>query len=159
MWCSDNHIPSERYFQDGHTARDLHSYSFHNSSLTFRTKSQEQLGHKGHSKSHWTFSLPAMDENLAQAFGFTDLAHHGMLGDAIPAAVIWHGLLSMVGVINLVVLYQSYRCNQPSTDPSTKRYLGCMKLLAIPFVFTCSLRSVFPDIYGLTAGCTDVWIY
>jgi len=55
----------------------------------------------------------------------------------------WYAILCVIATINMVALVVVWR---RTTNPSTP-YQKWMRLLALPWVFECSYRSIFPSLY------------
>mmetsp|Transcript_24606 Transcript_24606/g.59363 ORF Transcript_24606/g.59363 Transcript_24606/m.59363 type:complete len:293 (-) Transcript_24606:292-1170(-) len=71
------------------------------------------------------------------------------MAGAQPAAalLLWYAALCAVAVLNPLLLARTRRNHPPSSDPPRKAYQQKMFLLALPMVFECSYRSVFPSLY------------
>lgn len=68
--------------------------------------------------------------------------------EAISTSWVWWGSMVLIAIFNCVFFACVCHNQKPSDDPETRRYQAACKWLAVPFVFECAYRSVFPSTYN-----------
>jgi hypothetical protein len=70
----------------------------------------------------------------------------------VSALYVWYAFLCAVAMLNLHLLVRRWK-----TVEAVAKYQETMKVLAIPWVFECAWRSVFPSLYLERFVFWDTW--
>merc|ERR1719240_1547419 len=73
-------------------------------------------------------------------------------------AVIWYTFMCTAGACNVLAFCIVFSRQTPSIDKQVRWYQWWMRWLAVPVVFVCTWRSVFPNLYPGRYTWYDTWL-